>query len=97
MAQIGRVLKEGQWTPKYSPTHPMVQWDRMDSGIWGPQMGQWTSMYSPNCPMVQLGWERQLWSLCLVPTSSRCYWIQRETAFLATDYCAHEISDYSPT
>ena len=53
MAQIGRVLKEGQWTPKYSPTHPMVQWDRMDSGIWGPQMGQWTSMYSPNCPMVQ--------------------------------------------
>ena len=52
----------GQWTPVDSPTCPMVQWDRMDSGIgWtvgygGPQMGQWTPMDSPTCPMVQ--WDR---------------------------------------
>ena len=24
-----------QWTPVDNPTCPMVQWDRMDSGIWG--------------------------------------------------------------
>ena len=45
-----------------SPTSPMVQWDRTDSGIWGPEVGQWTPMDSPTCPMVQ--WNRtdsRLW------------------------------------
>ena len=55
--------KQGQWTPMDSPTHPMVQWDRTDSGIWGPQMGQCTPMDSPTRPMVQ--WDRTdsgIWS-----------------------------------
>ena len=46
----------GQWNAMDSPTCPMVQWDRTDSGIWGPQVGQWTPMDSPTCPMVQ--WDR---------------------------------------
>ena len=29
----------GQWTPMDSPTCPMVQWDRTDSGIWGSSGG----------------------------------------------------------
>ena len=29
----------GQWTPMDSPTCPMVQWDRTESGIWGPSDG----------------------------------------------------------
>ena len=38
---IGRTVghggpQEGQWTPMDSPTCPMVQWDRTDSGTWGP-------------------------------------------------------------
>ena len=65
---IGRTVgygapKQGQWTPMDSATHPMVQWDRMDSGIRGPQMGQCTPMNSPTCPMVQ--WDRTdsgIWS-----------------------------------
>ena len=27
---------EGLWAPMDSPTCPMVQWDKTDSGIWGP-------------------------------------------------------------
>ena len=50
------VTKQGQRTPMDSPTCPMVQWDRTDSGIWSPQMGQWTPMDSPTRPMVQ--WDR---------------------------------------
>ena len=54
---------QGQWTPMDSPTRPMVQWDRTDSGIWGPQMGQCTPMDSLTRPMVQ--WDRtdsRIWS-----------------------------------
>ena len=29
----------GQWSPMDSPTCPMVQLDRTDSGIWGPSGG----------------------------------------------------------
>ena len=59
---IGRTVgyggpQVGQWTPMDSPSCPMVQWDRTDSGIWGPsERGQWTPMDSPTCPMVQ--WDR---------------------------------------
>ena len=52
------------------------------------------------CCTLSVGFDRRrrlrrMWSLCLVPTGSGCYRIQRETAFSATDYCAYEISDYS--
>ena len=53
MAQIGQWdmgPQMGQWTPMDSPTRPMVQWDRTDSGIWGPQMGQWTPWTVPPVP-----------------------------------------------
>ena len=41
---IGRTVgyggpQVGQWTPMDSPTCPMVQWDRTDSGTWGPSGG----------------------------------------------------------
>ena len=36
------------YCPMDGPTCPMVQWDRMDSGIWGPQMGQWTVPLVPS-------------------------------------------------
>ena len=41
---IGRTVgygvpQVGQWTPMDSPTYPMVQWDRMDSGIRGSSGG----------------------------------------------------------
>ena len=37
---VGYVVPQvGQWTPMDSPTCPMVQWDRMDSGICGSSGG----------------------------------------------------------